>query len=96
MQICVWEGHESGGGKVEEKLFERKRMEGTSKRKAQRMLRKWEIRTKYNDMCVKMSKCNLLLCILTLHFNYRKEKSRYSFQPRASSDLEGINENVSI
>lgn len=39
-QICVGEGHESGEGKVEEKLFERMRMEGTSKRKAQRMLRK--------------------------------------------------------
>lgn len=47
-------------------------------------------------MCMKMSGRNLLLCMLILHFNYRKEKFRYSFQPRASSDLEGINDNVNV
>lgn len=66
MQICVWEGHESGGGEVEEKLLERKRMEGMSKRKAQRMLRKWgEIRTKYKDVCE-----NVKMKTITLYANF--------------------------
>lgn len=36
MHICVGEGHESGEGKVEEKLSERIRMEGTSERERHR------------------------------------------------------------